>query len=730
MTSQADETWDETIDFKRLFAVLQRWLWLLFVGLTIGALSAYIYSRTQTPVYEATTNILVTRNSQQTVVDLTQSLNLTQLVETYVRMLSMDEFLDIVSQRVNYEVTAENVNVSALQNTQIIELRVEDVDPRRAALIADTMVAVLVEQNETLQASRYGDAEHNLDLQIQETEARIADFQGQLDEAKDNALVEQVAEAKTNIDATVEVINVALAELERLDEMSWESARFYLYNAKYDLVEQQKLLDRQIADRADLETKLTTDPLVQTDPVYAETLQSQVTKLDEKIAETSLQIEETQKEMDFLTPLTTEEGFDRVLVEKQNFLKTQQALLASYQNVYTNLLSTEEVRRTTNEIDNLEKNLALYQEIYLNLLSSREQVKTERMQNTPTVEQVSPARAGERPVKPRTLLNTLLGGLAGLILSASIVVLRESTDDTIKSREDVEKLLETQVIGYILDIANEGDDDGIYVARVPRSPVAEAFRSLRTNLEFSGDAKPIKSILVTSSGPSEGKTTIAANLAAILAHSGKKVVLIDADLRRPRIHRYTGVSNTTGLSDFINAKQEEDLAGYLQKPDNIAELAVLPSGGLPPNPSELLASEKMRHFMQRLSGCYDYIVIDAPPMVVADPHVLSGMVDGVILVMVPGKTRTDVVRAIREQMQKSRAYLLGVVFNRLKHRRQAGYTGYSYYHYPYYHSSDYYYSRGDEKADARKRKKHSNGRRSEPNKKDPKISTSNIKKPA
>src|SRR5512146_3282205 len=119
MTSHMEETWNETIDFRRLFAVLQRWIWLLVAGLVIGAVSAYIFSRAQTPVYEATTNILVTRNSQQTVGDLTQSLNLTQLVETYVRMLSMDEFLGIVSQRVNYAVKAENVDVSALTNTQI-----------------------------------------------------------------------------------------------------------------------------------------------------------------------------------------------------------------------------------------------------------------------------------------------------------------------------------------------------------------------------------------------------------------------------------------------------------------------------------------------------------------------------------------------------------------------------------------------------------------------------------
>lgn len=705
MSNQRFEKNDESMDIRDLFSVLQRWIWLLVGGLLIGSVAAYAFSRSQTPVYEAKTNILVTRNSQQTVADLTQSLNLTQLVETYVRMLSMEDFLRIVSERVSYEVLADNVDVSSLQNTQIIELRVQDVDPNRAALIADTMVALLIEQNETLQASRYGDAETSLDLQIRDAESKIADFQQQLDDAKDNALVDQVAEAKTNIDATVEVINTALAELDRLEGMNWESARFLSRQAQYDLAEQQSSLDQQLAELAALESKIATDPLVQTDRAYAENLQKRKADLEEKTAGTRQKIEETQKEIEFLSPLITEDGFARVLVGKQNFLKTQEALLSSYQNVYTNLLSTEEVKRTTNEIDNLEKNLALYQDIYLNLLSSREDVKTQKLQNTPTVEQVSLATAADRPVKPRVLLNTLLGGLAGLVFAASIVLLRESTDNTLKSSSDVERLLNVGVIGYVIEIANESEGDGIYVARVPRSPVAEAFRSLRTNLEFAGKSDALKSILVTSSGPSEGKTTVASNLAAVLAHRGKKVILIDADLRRPRVHRYIGVSNAIGLSEFINAKLSEDISAYVQHLDSVPGLDILTSGGLPANPSELLGSEEMKKFMEMLANSYDYVLLDAPPMVVADPHILSGLVDGVLLVMVPGKTRTDVVRNIREQMEHSRARILGAVFNRLKYHRRAGYAGYSYYHYPYYTSSDYYYSRNDERADARRKRK-------------------------
>ncbi|MBK8418007.1 polysaccharide biosynthesis tyrosine autokinase [Candidatus Villigracilis saccharophilus] len=389
--------------------------------------------------------------------------------------------------------------------------------------------------------------------------------------------------------------------------------------------------------------------------------------------------------------MITEGDFNSVVVEKENFLKTQQSLLTSYQNVYTNLLSTEDIKRSTNEIDNLRQNLELYQNRYLDLLNSRENIKNQKLQNIPTIEQVSPAAASERPVKPRTSLNTLLGGVAGLILALSFVLLRDMTDDAIKGREDVESLLNTKVVGYVVDNKNEVDGEGIYVARAPRSPVAEAFRALRTNLEFSAKDTPIKSLIVTSGGPGEGKTTVASNLAAILSHSGKKVILMDADLRRPRVHKYTGVSNTVGLSDILAAEQKIEINDYLQTLENLPDLHLLPSGGLPANPSELLGSEKMRQLLADLSGSYDYIIIDAPPMLVSDPQVLLGLVDGVLLVLVPGKTPRDVVSAVKEQVSHTGVRLLGVVFNRLKQGKRSGYYGgYSGSYYNTYYSSSYY----------------------------------------
>ncbi len=614
-------------------------------------------------------------------------------------MSSLDQFLGIVSQRLGYKVDAKNVDVFSLTNTQVIQLKVLDVDPIRAAKIADTMVVVLREQNETLQAGRYAEAEQSLEKQITDIEASIADVQAKLDTAKTSALVQQTAEAQSNIDTTVNAIKDTTAELKQLGKMTWVDAHFLLVNNKGNLTHQQAVLDQQTAAQSALQVGLSSDPQAQTDANYAKLIQGQITDLETKIEKTRQSIEDTQKEIAFLTPLDTKKGFDATVVEKENLLKTQESLLTSYQNVYTSLLSTEEVRRSTNEIDNLKQNLALYQNIYLGLLSNREDIKKQELQNIPTIEQVSPSRASDKPVKPRTLLNTLLAGAGGLILALAFITVREMADDTLKSRNEVEELLGTKVIGYITNIKDNYDGEGIYVGRSPRSPVAEAFRSLRTNLEFAAREKALKTIIVTSGGPEEGKTTVASNLAAVLSHSGKKVILVDADLKRPRIHWYTGISNVKGLSDVIGTEQEIDFNDYLQKLENTPALSILPSGGIPSNPTDLLGSEKMKDFLSTLSDSYDCVVIDCPPMLVADPQVLLGLADGVLLVLMPGKTRKEVVRAIKEQVEQTGVRLLGVVFNRLQPGHHAGYGSYSYYDYPYYYSSDYYTSK-DKDAEA------------------------------
>ena len=671
----------EIIDLKHFFSLLRRRFWLLLLCLLLGGIVAFGVSRYQTPVYEADTQVMVTRSSSSnSAIDLTQTLNSQQLSQTYIELLSRKWVQDDVSQRIGGEIDENQIKISAAPNTLVINITVEDPDPARASLIADTLVQVLVAQNEALQSSRYNDAERGLNLQIQQVQGQLTDIQSQLDLVRAGAYEDKLADAEKKIEATQANISAAQAEIEDLSTLSTSRAQALLQSSQARLEQLHAALDEQLNIYQDMETKLQTDPAIAQDQAAADALQAQMAEQGVTINNTRDEIATLEDEIDWLTPLTVPDALDSALENKEKYLATQQKLLESYQEIYTNLLVTGEVQVDTDEIAKLEKNLDLYQQIFLNLTNNLETVRLEKMQNVPNVVQINPALPSDEPVRPRILLNTVLGAVAGLVLAVAFVLLADFLDTTLKTSEDIERTLNLPVLGYVLQLdKNLVEQDGPYVLHAPRSPVAEAFRSLRTNLEFIGIDQPLKSILISSSGTAEGKTTVAANLAAAMAQSDKRVVLVDADLRRPRLHRELGLTNSLGLSDVFRERVSlRDI--YQLWPD--LPLTVITSGGIPPNPAELLGSEKMRQILEELEAQFDFVVIDSTPTIVTDSQLIAARVDGVLLVLWPGRTHAEAARAAVEGYRRVGARLLGVVMNNVKPSQSyGGYTPYSYYQY-------------------------------------------------
>lgn len=196
----------------------------------------------------------------------------------------------------------------------------------------------------------------------------------------------------------------------------------------------------------------------------------------------------------------------------------------------------------------------------------------------------------------------------------------------------------------------------------PRSPIAEAYRSLRTNLEFSSLDRPLKTLIVTSAGPDEGKSTTLANLAVTMALAGKQVILVDCDLRRPSLHRIFGVRNGVGLTIMI--VDDEALRNPPFQETGASNLWLLPSGPLPPNPSELLGSRRMEEIIASLTEKADIVLFDAPPIIaVTDAAVLSSKVDGVLLVINAGRTKREHAQRAKALLEKVNARLVGAVLN-------------------------------------------------------------------
>lgn len=212
----------------------------------------------------------------------------------------------------------------------------------------------------------------------------------------------------------------------------------------------------------------------------------------------------------------------------------------------------------------------------------------------------------------------------------------------------------------------------------PKSPIAEAYRSIRTNIEFSNIDKNIKIITITSTQPNEGKSTVISNLAAAFANlENKRVLIIDGDLRNPSVHKMFGVSNLNGITDILLG--EKDVDKCLEK-TKIKGLDILKVGKVPPNPSEMLQSNKMRNFIEVIKEYYDYVFIDAPPVgVVADASIISQYSDGVILLVGSNETDIDAAKVSKERLENVGANILGVVLNKFESEGSAyGYYGYYY----------------------------------------------------
>jgi non-specific protein-tyrosine kinase len=512
------------MELKQYASILWRWKWLIVAGTLLAGLSAFVTSRLQTPVYQATTTVLVNEAPNDKDTDYTAILTSERLARTYAQMLSSRPVLEEVIRRAELGTTPEAlagaIDVQLVRDTQLITVSAEHARPDIAAEIANHVAAVFSEQNEALQSSRYAASKDSLKQEL-------------------DALAEQVRAGEEAVAAI---------------------------------------------------------------------------------------------------------GSPREEIEES-------------------------------ELARLQSDLAQYRQSYASLLQSYEALRIAEAGSVSNVVQVEAAVAPQDPIRPRTMVNTLLAAIVGAMLAVGMVFLIEYLDDTIKTPDEAARALDLPVIGLIARIEAQTEGEP-HSATEPRSPVAEAFRALRTNLQFSAVDRTLHTLLITSIGPKEGKSTVAANLATVMAQGGHRVILVDADLRRPRMHRLLGVPNRVGLSDlFVRNPLEINGAA---RPWRIENLSLLTSGGLPPNPAELLASEKLGMIFDEVKKKYEYVVIDSPPAsVVTDATILAARVDGVILVVEPKRTRLAAAVQVVSQMRRAGANVAGLVVNNIR----PGHTGYysSYY---------------------------------------------------
>ncbi len=343
----------------------------------------------------------------------------------------------------------------------------------------------------------------------------------------------------------------------------------------------------------------------------------------------------------------------------------------------------------------IETNKQLYQ-TYLQRQRELTITQSDRTNNVSTVEE---ARTPRAPIGPPRMRNIIIAFLLSVGVGIGLAFLLDYLDDTLKSVEDVDRHLHLptlalipaprevrRLLGRSAPDPEPGTNTALALIDDVRSPVAEAYRHLRTSLLLSSAGQPPKTVLVTSSQPSEGKTTTVVNIATMLAQTGADVLVLDCDLRRPRVHAHFGMPNTRGVTNYLSG--DSNVSELVQTYDKLPNLKVIPSGPVPPNAAELLGSDEMRKLLYVLAENFTHIVIDSPPAIsFTDASILSTMVDGVMLVVHGGRSSRSVVRRAKQQLQDVGAHIFGIVLNNVKME------GTDYYYYSGYYSG--YYSDED-----------------------------------
>lgn len=281
----------------------------------------------------------------------------------------------------------------------------------------------------------------------------------------------------------------------------------------------------------------------------------------------------------------------------------------------------------------------------------------------------------ERPVVPKTTYNLALGLLAGVVVGIGLAVLRDVLDNTVKDRQTLDEITKTGLVGNI-PLDKDRRTEPAIAFDTDNSAIAEAFRKLRTNLQFVAVDAPPRVIVITSSVPGEGKSTTAINIALALAEADHNVVLVDGDMRRPSLHRYLDLVGQVGFSTVLSGAAT--LSDSLQK-TRFPGLTVLTSGAIPPNPSELLASQAAKSLLNELRSEFDYVIVDSTPLLaVTDAAILSAAADGVLIIARYGRTKRDQLAHAVESLRDVDASVLGAVFTMTPTRGAAYYYNYSY----------------------------------------------------
>lgn len=705
-----------------------RWMILAVVALMAAIVSISSF-RTQ-PVYQASTRLEI--NGETPDMTNLQGLFWTmptdeEFLQTQVRILESNEIaMQTVralrlQERPEYAVRPANKNntpftpteevriigafkgglkVQLLRTSRLVDVSYESTDPELAANIANTVATNYIENNfrkkyeSTMQAQEWMAGQlRELKLKMEQSHAALVTYERNnqifsLSEGQ-NVTIQKLGEVSKELtlaesERIVRESQVQLVKSRRLDDLPAVAQSGLIQNLKQRLAE---LRDQYAETRATF------------GPNYPK-----VAQLEGQIAEAEANIEREKQQV-----------ANRLESEFQVALRREELLRKAMdqQKAEANVMNTKLV-----EYSLLKREYETNQQLYESLLQRLKEAGVSASLRSNNIHIVDRARPPLSPIRPRKALNIMLSLVVGFILGCVLAVFNEYLDSSVKTPEEVEQLVNLPALGLVPSLSSvngakrrafsgvrpKASSTELATVAQPHSVVSEAYRALRTSILLSTSKHPPQVILITSGQPREGKTTTALNLAITLAQRGDRVVLIDSDLRRPRVHRALQVGNEVGLSSYLSGNVGID---NLPLPvPTVPNLFVIPAGPTPPNPAELLSSEPVSALFVELRRQFDFVILDSPPTItVADSMILAAHADGVILVAHGGVTTRESLRHARKLIASTNAHMIGVVLNNVDIRSSDYRYYYSYYYGDYYRHMVDGYSYGQEPDEKPKREK-------------------------
>lgn len=720
--SEAGEAAGSKIDFRSYWRTIRKRWPFVVLSMIVATVIAFVYTFRQPKIYEATCQVIIEPMAPQVLPGSKDVVELgtgtfwanKEFYETQYRIIQSSGVGQRTAEKLGLQfdpdyagiagpthdptalgrMLVSQLNVKALKDSRVALITVSDKKPQRAALIANTVADTYIEYNldYKLEGARsamawLAEQESDLKQQLEGSELRLYQYK------KDrNLLAVSLDDKQSMLSQNLASVNAKLTEL-HIRILELDSKRKMIERARNNISDEETLPEIREKDTI----RSLRDNFIQYSKDYAD-LSSKYGPDHPKMKALASQMDVVRKayEAEIDAVLRTFEKAYQELVDNEHSLKG----LMEGQKKEAIELSKIEV-----EYKPLQRSSEQNEKMYSLIASRQKEIDITGPMKTNNVRVLERAIVPSTPVRPKPVQNLLIGLLLGLSTGIALAFAIEALDNTLKTQADVEQFLGVPVLGLVPIIgaapgaeaaAHSTDlrerDLGVFLD--PKSVAAECCRSIRTNILFMSPDRPLRTIVVTSPSPQEGKTTTAINIGVTMAEAGGRVLIIDTDMRRPRLHRSFGVPNQTGISTVIVGKATLEEA---VKRTDVPNLDVLTCGPVPPNPSELLHTSKFGVVLADCAKLYDRIILDSPPTsAVTDPAVLGNLADGVVLVIKAGETTRESAMHARRQLDTAKARLVGVVVNAIDFSNPA--YGYEYYYRNYYRYGYTYGNGPDQKA--------------------------------